>query len=124
SCAAHGCGLNSSTGGVAGSVIRSARARSSVLAELPHGSADVALGDGAVQVFCVFCAGSGALHASFAGGGASAGGAHESRTGADDGGVPHGSSDAAGAAGAGGAVQRSAVGRGGGLVPHWAGPAG
>src|SRR5438093_13205005 len=121
--AADGGGLHSSTGGVAGSGIRSARARGSALAGLPHGSADVALGDGAVQVFCVFCAGAGALHASFAGGGASAGGAQESRTGADDGGVPHGSSDAAGVAGAGGAVQRSAVGAGGALVPHWSGAA-
>src|SRR5437867_13045946 len=90
--AADGGGLHSSTGGVAGSGMRSAPARGSAVAGLPHGSADVALGDGAVQVFC---AGAGALHASFAGEGASAGGAHESRTGADDGGVPHGSSAAA-----------------------------
>src|SRR5881409_1501238 len=120
--AADGGGLHSSTGGVAGSGMRSAPARGSALAGLPHGSADVAFGDGAVQV-CVFCAGAGALHASFAGGDASAGGAHESRTGADDGGLPHGSSDAAGVAGAGGAVQRSAVGAGGALVPHWSGAA-
>src|SRR5437867_1578818 len=44
-------------------------------------------------------------------------------SGAADGGVPHGSSDAAGVAGAGGAVQRSAVGAGGAFVPHWSGAA-
>src|SRR6266571_4791955 len=113
---ADGGGLHSSTAGVPGSGTRNAGARGSALAGLPQGSADVALGDGAVQVFC---AGSGAPHASLAGGGASAGGAHESRTGADDVGVPHGSSDGAGVAGcAGGAVQRSAAGAGGALVPH------
>src|SRR5437899_2872663 len=119
---AVGGGLHSSTGGVPASGMRNAAVRGSALGGLPHGSADVAApGDGAVHVFC---AGAGAAHASFVGDGASAGGAHESRTGADVGGVPQGSSAAAGVAGcAGGALQRSDAGAGGALVPHWSGAA-
>src|SRR2546428_2147310 len=119
---ADGGGLHSSTGGVPSWGMRKGAVCGSTLGGLPHGSADVAaLGDGAVHVFC---AGAGAAHASFAGDGAWAGGAHESRTGADVGGVPQGSSDAAGVTGcAGGAVQRSDAGAGGALVPHWSGAA-